>query len=101
MKFKPKHNQVVIKQQNKKEQKHGSIIVPDIGQERPLLGEVIAIGPGTPNINGSLIPMQSKVGEIVAFPAFGGAKIKVGNDEFVVVRDNDIYTTIEDEDIKK
>ena len=70
MKLHPKHNHVVLKQQDKKEEKHGSIIVPDIGKELPLIGEVIAVGQGTYNLNGELVPVQAKVGEKVAFPAF-------------------------------
>jgi chaperonin GroES len=96
MKLYPKHNHVVLKQQAKEEQKHGNIIVPDIEKQLPLIGEVIAIGKGTYNLNGDLVPVQAKVGEKVAFPAFAGVKFKVGSEEYVVVKDNEIITAIEE-----
>jgi len=96
MKLKPKHNHVIIKQQDKKEEKHGQIIVPDLGKEKPLEGMVIAVGPGTPNLNGDLIPVQTKVGETVIFPAFGGVKFKINNEEYIVMKDQEIITSIEE-----
>lgn len=96
MNFKPNHNHVVIKQQPKEEEKHGNIIIPDIGKELPLIGHVVAVGVGTYTINGTLIPIQVKVGDKVAIPSFGGTKFSVDGEEFIVVKDQDILTTIID-----
>jgi chaperonin GroES len=97
MKIKPLHNHVVIKQQDETESMYGNIIVPDAGKEKPLMGEVIAIGPGTPNlINGELIPMALKVGELVAFPSFGGQKLTIKGEEYLIYKESDIFTVLED-----
>ena len=97
MKIKPLHNQVVIKQQDETESMYGNIIVPDAGKEKPLMGEVIAVGPGTPNlINGELIPMSLKVGELVAFPSFGGQKLSIQGEDFLIYKEQDIFAVLED-----
>lgn len=97
MKIKPLHNHVVIKQQDETESMYGNIIVPDAGKEKPLMGEVIAVGPGTPNlINGELIPMSLKVGELVAFPSFGGQKLSIQGEDFLIYKEQDIFVILED-----
>jgi chaperonin GroES len=97
MKIKPLHNHVVIKQQDETESMYGNLIVPDAGKEKPLMGEVIAVGPGTPNlINGELIPMSLKVGELVAFPSFGGQKLTIKGEEYLIYKESDIFTILED-----
>jgi chaperonin GroES len=97
MKIKPLHNHVVIKQQDETESMYGNIIVPDAGKEKPLMGEVIAVGPGTPNlINGELIPMSLEVGELVAFPSFGGQKLSIQGEDFLIYKEQDIFVILED-----
>lgn len=96
MKLKPMHNHVVIKQQEVSEEKFGNIIIPDVGNELPKIGTVVATGPGTYTISGTQIPVQSQVGQKVAFPSFGGTKFTVEGEEFVVIKDQDILTVIED-----
>lgn len=96
MKFTPYHNQVLIKQEEEKETLHGNLIVPDNGKEKPLIGKVISVGPGLCNFYGNLIPMSSKVGDRVAFPSFGGQKITIEDEEFLIYKDPDIFGAIEE-----
>lgn len=96
MKLRPFHNQVVLKQLEENEQKVGSIIISDLGKELPKVGTVIAVGPGTFTIGGVVMPVQAKVGEKVAFPAFGGVKFSVDGEDYIVVKDTDLITVIED-----
>jgi chaperonin GroES len=95
MKIKPLHNHIVIKQQDETETMYGNIVVPDMGKEKPLMGEVVAVGPGTYTITGDFIETQVEVGEIVVFPAFGGTKMTIGDDEFVVMKENDLLAILE------
>lgn len=95
MKFKPVHNNVVLEQQELTEEKHGNIIIADTGKERPRLATVVAIGPGMVTINGNTIPCQVKVGDKVAYPAFGGTVFSYEGTDYVVVKDTDILTIIE------
>jgi len=96
MKIKPLHNHVVIKQQDETETMYGNIIVPDAGKEKPLMGEVIAVGPGIYTINGTFIPTEIIVGSIVVFPAFGGQRITVKGDEYIVMKEQDLLAIIEE-----
>jgi len=95
MKIKPLHNHVVIRQQDETETMYGNIIVPDAGKEKPLMGEVVATGPGIINMNGILIPNKVEVGSTVVFPAFGGTKMTVEGEEFVVMKEQDLLAIIE------
>jgi chaperonin GroES len=96
MKIKPLHNHVVIKQQDETETMYGNIIVPDAGKEKPLMGEVIAVGPGLVNLHGNLISTTIEVGTTVVFPAFGGQRITVKGDEYIVMKEQDLLAIIED-----
>ena len=96
MKIKPLHNHVVIKQQDETETMYGNIIVPDAGKEKPLMGEVIASGPGIVNLNGALIPNTIEVGVTVIFPAFGGQRITVEGEEYIVCKEQDLIAILED-----
>jgi chaperonin GroES len=94
MNIKPLHNHVVIKQQDETETMYGNIIVPDAGKEKPLMGEVIASGPGI-NLNGILIPNTIEVGVTVIFPSFGGQRITVDGEEYVVCKEQDLIAILE------
>jgi chaperonin GroES len=95
MNIKPLHNHVVIKQQDETETMYGNIVVPDLGKEKPLMGEIIASGPGLINLNGVLIPNTVEVGQIVIFPAFGGQKITVDGEEYIVCKEQDLIAILE------
>jgi chaperonin GroES len=95
MNIKPLHNHVVLKQQDETETMYGNIVVPDLGKEKPLMGEIIASGPGLINLNGVLIPNTVEVGQVVIFPAFGGQKITVDGNEYVVCKEQDLIAILE------
>jgi len=89
------HNHVVIKELEESEQMYGNIIVSDAGKEKAMIGEVIASGPGIISMNGVLIPNTIKVGDIVAFPVFGGQRITINNEEYLIYKEQDIFVTLE------
>ena len=96
MKIKPLHNHVVIKQQDETETMYGNIIVPDAGKEKMMVGEIIATGPGLININGVLIPNTVEVGQKVTFPSFGGQRITLKGEEYLIYKEQDIFAILED-----
>jgi chaperonin GroES len=96
MKIKPLFNHVVIKQQDETEVMYGNIIIPDAGKEKMMIGEVIATGPGLININGVLIPNTVSVGQKVTFPAFGGQRITIGGEEYLIYKEPDLFAILED-----
>ena len=95
MKIKPLHNHVVIKQQDETETMYGNIVVPDMGQEKRLLGEVVATGPGMYSVTGTFIENKVQVGETVVFPAFGGTKMTIEGEEYVVMKEQDLLAILE------
>lgn len=95
MKIKPLHNHVVIKQQDETETMYGNIVVPDMGKEKPLMGEIIAVGPGMYSVTGTFIKNEVQVGETVVFPAFGGTKMTIEGEEYVVMKEQDLLAILE------
>ena len=85
----------MIKQQDETDTMYGNIIVPDMGKEKPLMGEVLAVGPGIYSVTGTWIDTSIKVGEIVVFPAFGGTKMTVEGEEYVVMKEQDLLAVLE------
>jgi chaperonin GroES len=95
MKIKPLHNHVVIKQQDETETMYGNIVVPDLGKEKPLMGEVIAVGPGYYTPTGAYIDTTTEIGQVVVFPAFGGIKMTIDGEEYVVCKEQDLLAILE------
>lgn len=95
--FVPHNSQVLIKQFDPEDAMYGSLHIPDMGKDRPLQGEVIAVGPGSYQL-GVFVPVESKVGQIVNFPPLGSWKIQLDTEEFIIAKDQDIYGHLEDED---
>ena len=76
------------------EDKIGSIIIPDSAKERPVQGEVVAIGSGSRDHAGNLIPLEVKVGDKVLFGKWSGTEVKVGSQELLVMKESDIMGII-------
>jgi chaperonin GroES len=96
MTIKPLHNHVVVKQVDETETMYGNIIVPDAGKEKPLMGEIIATGPGIINMNGILIPNTLLVGQKVVFPSFGGQRVSISGEDYLIYKEQDIFAILED-----
>ena len=95
MKIIPLHNNVVLKQTDNTEEMYGNILIPDMGKEKPLMGEIIAIGDGRTTETGAYVKTTLEPGQTVVFPAFGGTKITVDGDEYVVLKETDLIAVIE------
>ena len=96
MKIKPLHNHIVIKQQDETETMYGNIVVPDLGKEKPLMGEVVAVVPGVYSVTvEAFLKTTIEVGETVVFPSFGGTKMTIDGEEFVVMKENDLLAILE------
>jgi chaperonin GroES len=96
MKVIPLHSNVLIKQQDETETMYGNIIVPDAGKEKPLMGEVVAVGPGSWSVTGEkFLETTVKVGQLVAFPSFGGQRITIEGEDYIVVKEVDLIAILE------
>lgn len=90
----PLNDNIIIKKLEETEKQFGNIIVPDTGTEKSMIGEIIAVGKGRQNMNGDIIPTTVEVGEIVAFPVFGGQKLFLNDIEYFVYKESDLLTTL-------
>lgn len=96
--IKPLHDNVVIKQQNENESNYGRIVIPDMGKEKSMVGIIIAVGPGRQNMNGDIIPTTLKIGEKVAFPSFGGQRVFIEQEEYLIYKEADIFAVIDNDE---
>ena len=86
----PLGDRIVILPNDEGEQMYGNIVVPDMGKEKPEIGEVLAVGPGRTTSDGNLIPNRIKVGQIVLVPKFGAQVVVVENETYIVASENDV-----------
>ena len=96
MKLRPLHDRVVIKRLEEERTSPGGIVIPDSAAEKPVRGEVLAVGPGKVLDNGATQAMGVKVGDSVLFGKYSGTECKLDGDELVVMREDDIMAVIED-----
>ena len=95
MNIKPLHNNIVIKQTDNTEEMYGNILIPDMGKEKPLMGEIVAVGKGRTTETGAFVETQLEIGQTVVFPAFGGIKLTVDGEEYVVCKETELIAVIE------
>jgi chaperonin GroES len=95
MKVKPLNDRVLVKRLEAKETVRGGIIIPDSAKEKPLEGEVVAVGPGRYDDHGKLIPMSVKAGQRVLVGKYAGTEVKINEVEHVVVREDEILGIVE------
>ena len=99
----PTNDRILVKPIDEGEQTYGSIVIPDMGKEKPEVGEVLAVGPGRLSEYGKMIPIRScKVGDIVMVPKIGTLRIDFEGEEFYIAQDREILgvikeTIVEDE----
>ena len=96
MRFKPLHDRVVVKRIEEEQKTKGGIIIPDTAKEKPMQGEILAVGPGARNEGGDLIPMGVKVGERVLFGKWSGTEVKIDGDDLLIMKESDIMGVIEE-----
>src|SRR5512139_448396 len=90
MKFRPLHDRVVVKRVEEDTKTKGGIIIPDTAQEKPMQGEVIAVGPGGRDEAGKLTPLDVKKGDRVLFGKWSGTEVKIDGTEYLIMKESDI-----------
>ena len=95
MKLRPLHDRVVVKRMEEERTSPGGIVIPDNATEKPIRGEVIAVGNGKILENGDKRPLDVKVGDKVLFGKYSGTEVKMDGDELVVMREDDVMAVIE------
>ena len=95
MKFRPLHDRVVVRRLNAEEKTAGGIIIPDTAKEKPMEGEVIAVGPGARNEQGQIVALDVKEGDRILFGKWSGTEVKLDGEELLIRKEADIMGIIE------
>jgi chaperonin GroES len=95
MKIRPLHDRILVKRLEEQETKKGGIIIPDTAKEKPQEGKVIAVGNGKVNDDGKKIPLDVKAGDRILFGKYSGSEVKVEDEEYLILREEDVLGIIE------
>jgi len=93
-KIRPLHDRVLIKRLEEEEVRRGGIIIPDSAKEKPQEGKVVAIGGGKVLENGQKVPLDVKVGDRILFGKYSGSEVKIEDEEYLILREDDILGVI-------
>src|SRR5665213_3067927 len=95
MKFRPLHDRVVVRRIDAEEKTSGGIIIPDTAKEKPMEGEIIAVGPGARDVQGKIVALDVKAGDRILFGKWSGTEVKLDNEELLIMKESDIMGVIE------
>ena len=101
MSFRPLHDRVVLRRIEQEEKTAGGIIIPDTAKEKPMEGEVVAVGNGARDESGNVTPLDVQVGDRVLFSKWSGTEISMDGEELLVLRESDIMGVIEEKKARK
>src|SRR4051812_16827142 len=101
MKFRPLHDRVVVRRVEQDAKTSGGIIIPDTVKEKPMEGEIIAVGPGARSEDGQIHPLDVKAGDRVLFGKWSGTEVKLDGEELIIMKEADIMGIIEGSVSKK
>jgi len=94
MKLKPLADRILIKPSPAEEKTASGIIIPDTAKEKPMQGEIVAVGKGRISDDGKLIPLELKVGDKVLYGKYSGTEVTVDGEEYLIMRESDVYAII-------
>jgi|SRR5689334_3079313 chaperonin GroES len=95
MGFRPLHDRVVIRRVEAEEKTLGGIIIPDTAKEKPMEGEVVAVGPGARDESGKVQPLDVKVGDRVLFGKWSGTEVKLDGEDLIIMKEADIMGIVD------
>ena len=96
MSFRPLHDRVLVRRIEEEEKTAGGIIIPDTAKEKPMEGEILAVGPGARNEQGSLSPLDVKTGDRILFGKWSGTEVTMDGEELIIMKESDVMGIIED-----
>jgi chaperonin GroES len=99
--IRPLHDRVIVRRVDAEEKTAGGIIIPDTAKEKPVQGEVLAVGPGARDESGRVNPLDVRVGDIVLFGKWGGTEVKLDGQDVLVLKEADIIGIVEKKSGKK
>ncbi|CAO5675874.1 MAG: 10 kDa chaperonin 1 [Holosporales bacterium] len=94
MKFRPLHDRVLVKRIESEERTASGLIIPDTAKEKPMQGEIVAVGSGTRNDQGQFVALDVKEGDRVLFGKWSGTEVKIDGEDFLVMKESDIMGVV-------
>ena len=95
MKFRPLHDRVVVRRVESEDKTAGGIIIPDTAKEKPMEGEVLAVGPGARNEKGEIVALDVKAGDRILFGKWSGSEVRIDGQDLLIMKESDIMGVIE------
>jgi chaperonin GroES len=95
MGFRPLHDRVAVKRVEEEQKTKGGLIIPDTAKEKPMQGEILAVGPGARDDKGELVPMSVQVGDRVLFGKWSGTEVKIDDEEVLIMKESDLLGVLE------
>ena len=95
MKFRPLHDRVVIRRAEGDIKSKGGIIIPDNAKEKPQEGDVIAVGPGSRDESGNLVPLDVKAGDVILFGKWSGTEVRIDGEDLLIMKESDVLGIVE------
>ena len=95
MAFRPLHDRILVRRIEADEKTAGGIIIPDTAKEKPQEGEVIAVGPGSRDESGKLVPLDVKTGDLILFGKWSGTEVKIDGEDLLIMKESDIMGIVE------
>jgi chaperonin GroES len=95
MKFRPLHDRLLIRRVEQEAKTTGGIIIPDTAQEKPMEGEVVAVGPGARGDDGKVHPLDVKAGDRVLFGKWSGTEVRLDGEELMIMKESDVMGVVE------
>ena len=95
MKFRPLHDRVLVRRSAEEERTAGGIIIPDTAKEKPMEGEIVAVGPGARNDKGEIIAPEVKAGDRVLLGKYAGTDVTIEGEDLVIIKESDVMGIIE------
>lgn len=96
MAFRPLHDRVLVRRIEADEKSSGGIIIPDTAKEKPIQGEIVAAGPGARHDNGTLQPLDVKIGDRVLFGKWSGTEVKIDGEDLLIMKESDLLGVLEE-----
>ena len=95
MKLRPLHDRVVVRRIEEDKKTAGGIIIPDTAKEKPMQGEIIAVGPGARDESGKLVPLDVRAGDRILFGKWSGTEVKIDGEDLIIMKESDVMGVVE------
>ncbi len=95
MAFRPLHDRVLVRRVEEEERTAGGIIIPDTAKEKPMQGEIVAVGAGARNEKGDLVALEVQAGDTVLFGKWSGTEVRLDGEDLIIMKESDVMAIVD------